>query len=237
MAKRGKLDRRQTKEEDVRPFRPRRYDKFILIVCEDQNTEPYYFKKIRETFPKETIYQIEIGTGLKPLGIVKKAVEERNNLAKKIKKEVDEVWVVFDKDDEGNNDTTLKSFNDAWGLANKEKICIAFSNEVFEIWLLLHLIEISYETALPRAEVYRLLEHHIQKSKKYASFEYKHGDSSVVDVVMEIGNEDDAIARATKLKEDHRTKKPIEANPSTSVHELVRHLRELIEWYSYGLKN
>ena len=59
MARKGKLKQKEKKYDESRPVRTRRYDKFILIVCEDQNTEPYYFKKIKEKFPKETVSTID----------------------------------------------------------------------------------------------------------------------------------------------------------------------------------
>lgn len=235
MAQRGKLKKKQTQQEDNRPFRPRRYDKFILIVCEDQNTEPYYFKKIKEAFPENTVYLREIGTGKKPKGIVETALLERDALALEIKKTVDEVWVVFDKDDEGNNPTTLQSFNEAWEVAIQENLCIAFSNEVFELWLLLHFIDVSHKESLPRAEIYSLLEAQIRQNEEFADFVYKHGKNEVIDIIFKIGDEATAIKQAENLLEAHNGKIPIEANPSTYVHILVKHLRELIDWYSYPL--
>lgn len=235
MAKKGKLRKNQTKGENSRPLRPRRYDKFILIVCEDQNTEPYYFKRIKESFPENTVYLREIGTGKKPKGIVETAILEREALALEIKKTVDEVWVVFDKDDEGNNSTTLESFNEAWEIAENENLCIAFSNEVFELWLLLHLIDVSHEKSIPRAEIYNLLETRIKQTKEFNNFVYKHGKNEVIDIILKIGNEVKAIERAENLLMAHKGKSPIEANPCTHVHILVKHLRDLIDWYSYSL--
>lgn len=235
MAKRGRLGKRKVIDEDLRPFRPRKYDKFILIVCEDENTEPYYFQQIKKLFPKETVYVKEIGTGKKPKGIVETAILEREALSLEIKKDIDEVWIVFDKDDEGNNPTTLKNFNKVWELAEEENMSIAFSNEVFEVWLLMHLMEISSKKPIPRSEIYALLENRINQNKEFSNFIYSHGNSAVIDVIFKIGNETKAIQRADKLLADHKGKKPIDSNPSTHVHELVRHLRELISWYSYGL--
>lgn len=236
MAKRGKIKNKTTQNEDKRPFRPRRYDKFILIVCEDQNTEPYYFRKIKAQFPANTVYLREIGTGKKPKGIVETAILEREKLHAEIGKSVDEVWIVFDKDDEGNNDTTLDSFNEAWKLAEKEKMCIAFNNEVFELWLLLHLIDITHDVAIPRKEIYKLLEQQIKQHHQFEHFIYKHGKSNIIDSILAIGSEVHAIRRAAQLLDGHKGKKPIEANPSTTVHILVKRLRELIDWYSYDLK-
>ena len=45
MARKGKLIE-QTKEIDKRPLIIRHYKEFFLIVCEDESTEPAYFRKV-----------------------------------------------------------------------------------------------------------------------------------------------------------------------------------------------
>ena len=205
----------------------------MLIVCEDQNTEPYYFRQFKKFFPKETLYLKEVGTGKKPKGIVEQTIIEREKLSAEARKTVDEVWVVFDKDDEGNNATTLASFNAAWTLAEKEKIKIAFSNEVFELWLLLHFIDIDSATPIPRADIYSSLEDTIKSISSQKDFVYEHGKTNVIDLIIKIGSEKKAIERAEKLLSEQKGKQPINANPSTTVHILVKRLRELVDWYSY----
>lgn len=237
MARRGKINKVKTKDEDVRPFRPRRYEMFMLIVCEDQNTEPYYFRQFGKLFPPDKVYFREIGTGKKPLGIVKQAIIERHNLSLGAKKSIDYVWVVFDKDDEGNNATTLASFNEAWTLAESEKIEIAFSNEVFELWLLLHFSDVSSANPISRADIYSSLGKEIASFNSHKSFVYDHKKSdapSVIGAVEKLGSETNAIERAEKLLVKQKGKKTIDANPSTTVHILVKRLRELVEWYSYS---
>lgn len=68
------------------------------------------------------------------------------------------------------------------------------------------------------------------------SISFKHGKSNIIDSILAIGSEVHAIRRAAQLLDGHKGKKPIEANPSTTVHILVKRLRELIDWYSYDLK-
>jgi len=233
MAKKGKLAQAKTKDDDVRPLRPRRYAMFMLIVCEDKNTEPYYFRQIKKLFPENTVYLREIGTGKKPKGIVEQSIVEREALSIEARKSIDEVWVVFDKDDEGDNATTLASFNSAWTLAEQENINIAFSNEVFELWLLLHLVKIFSTSPISRADIYLRLETAIKSFETHKEFVYEHGKTNVIDVIFELGNETKAIERAEKLSADQEGKQPIDANPSTTVHILVRRLRDLIDWYSY----
>jgi hypothetical protein len=81
MAKRGKLKERP-RELSVRPTITRHYKEFFLIVCEDESTEPAYFRKVfqerfEELLPKDTIRIETVGTGRNSLGVVEKAVEER----------------------------------------------------------------------------------------------------------------------------------------------------------------
>ena len=237
MAKRGKVKKKALQNEDERPLRWRRYSHFILIVCEDQKTEPYYFKQFKKLFTEDSVYLKEIGTGKKPKGIVDQTIIERKNLSVTIKKEVEDVWVVFDKDDEGNNATTLTSFNEAWALAEKENIRIAFSNEVFELWLLLHFTDINSVAPISRADIYRSLGKVIASFDSHKSFIYDHKKSdpeAVIDAVTVLGSEAKAIERAAKLISEQQGKQPIVANPSATVHILVSRLRDLIAYYSYS---
>lgn len=236
MARKGRLKSKPLTDEISRPFRPRRYAYFMLIVCEDEKTEPAYFRQFKKEFPDETVYLKEIGTGKKPKGIVEQTILERAALEQVARKEIDEVWVVFDKDDEGNNATTLANFNFAWKKAKEEKIQIAFSNETFELWLLLHFIEINAKKPWPRVELYSKLGHAISSFKSHEAFVYNHKkpDANVViNSVKHLGSQQKAIERAEKLIASQSGVPPIKANPITTVHLLVKRLRELIEYYNY----
>lgn len=235
MARRGTLKKQKTKEETLRPVRFRRYDHFFLIVCEDEKTEPYYFDTFAHTFPQETVFIRTIGTGKKPKGIVEQAIVEREKFALEAKKSINEVWVVFDKDDEGNNETTLANFKAAWALAHQQNINIAFSNEVFELWLLLHFIEVDAGNPMPRMEIYARLEAAIQALPTRHSFTYHHGKTEIIDILGLAGEEAKAIDSAEKLLVKQQGKEPIDSNPSTTVHMLVKRLRALIDWYSYSM--
>lgn len=234
MARRGKLTKQKTKDETIRPVRFRRYDHFFLIVCEDEKTEPYYFDTFVQKFPNETVFLRTIGTGKKPKGIVEQSIIEREKFSIEAKKSINEVWVVFDKDDEGNNDKTLANFNEAWTIAAEQNIHIAFSNEVFELWLLLHFREVSSARSIPRSGIYSNLAAAIQSFSTHEFFVYDHGKTEVIDLLLALGNEAKAIERAEKLLAEQQGKTPIEANPSTTVHLLVKRLNDLIEWYAYS---
>lgn len=95
----------------------------ILIVCEGKNTEPSYFKQFR--LSSATIKSIGVSQSTKSL--VKRAVELSEG------EEYDQVWCVFDKDDFLDRD-----FNEAVEMATRKKIKVAYSNQSFEYWLILH---------------------------------------------------------------------------------------------------
>jgi RloB-like protein len=233
MAKKGKVKKFQDQESEERPVRFRLYQYLFLIVCEDENTEPLYFKNFKEQIPNETIYLRPVGTGRDAKGVVEQALKERDKLAIEAKREVDEVWAVFDKDDADENATKIQRFTDAFDIAEKNKIKAAYSNEVFELWLLLHLTDVDSTVALPRKTIYDLLQVHIRQNERYSTFQYKHGNGDILTIIQEIGNQQEAIRRAEALLHKHKENKPIHANPSTKVHLLVKGLLEWIIYFSY----
>lgn len=100
----------------------------FLVVCEGENTEPDYFKAFRMT--AATIKAV--GQAMNTVSLVNKAISIRE--AERVKKHFyDQCWVVFDKDDYPDND-----FNQAILLAKRNGFRVAYSNQAFEYWFLLH---------------------------------------------------------------------------------------------------
>lgn len=95
----------------------------ILIVCEGENTEPSYFNQFRITSAKVK----SVGEGYNTVSLVIRA------LALSQQGNYDQVWCVFDKDDFNDND-----FNSAIQIAVANNFGIAYSNQSFEYWLILH---------------------------------------------------------------------------------------------------
>ncbi len=234
MAKKGKINKKNTKDAIERPVRYRKYLQFFLIVCEDESTEPFYFEKFRALFPEHTLFLKTVGTGRDPLGVVKQSIIERDSLFIETKKEIDFVWAVFDKDDADENKTKVENFEKAFEIAAKENISIAYSNEVFELWLLLHFKDIEAEKPIPRKQIYANLELSIKEfDQTYAGFIYEHGKKDIIDLVNRIGNEGLATVRAQVLLNSHKGISPIKANPSTRMHILVKELRDWIAYYNW----
>ena len=100
----------------------------FLIVCEGEKTEPDYFKAFRMTTAKVKA----VGQAMNTLSLVAKAISIRE-ADKKKNRVYDQCWVVFDKDDFPAND-----FNQAIMLAERNGFHVAYSNQAFEYWFLLH---------------------------------------------------------------------------------------------------
>ncbi|MBC8630497.1 RloB domain-containing protein [[Eubacterium] tenue] len=96
----------------------------ILIVC-GGSTEELYFKKFRSDLGKIVVKPILNNES--PRRIVERAIKERD----KGKDTYIQTWCVFDKDD-------FSDFDDAIQLARKNNIEVAFSNQAFELWFILH---------------------------------------------------------------------------------------------------
>jgi hypothetical protein len=104
-----------------------------LIYCEGENTEPSYFKKF-----KLSNLAIEIfGKGENTLSLVNSA-KKIADLAKKSNKGYDKIWCVFDADPKPSNPNQLKNFNAAITKALNLGFEVAYSNQAFEYWLILH---------------------------------------------------------------------------------------------------
>lgn len=233
MAKRGTIGKKPLKDKDLRPIRWRKYPHLFLIVCEDQKTEPYYFQKFIKDFPNETVFLRAVGTGMSSLGVVEQSLIEKKKLEEESNKLVDEVWAVFDKDDADKSLGNAERFISAFAKAHEYKHNIAYSNEVFELWLLLHIADVSAQKPIPRLEIYNRLNTKIKQHSKYKDFEYQHGNTNIVKIINDIGNEAKASERAENLLKQHKETLPIDANPSTTMHVLVKRLRDLIWYYCY----
>ncbi len=95
----------------------------ILIVCEGKNTEPSYFRQFKLTSASIKA----IGNGYNTTSLVNHAITLNQQCT------YDQVWCVFDKDQFPAND-----FNNAITIAAANNFGVAYSNQAFEYWLILH---------------------------------------------------------------------------------------------------
>jgi hypothetical protein len=95
----------------------------ILIVCEGENTEPFYFRQFRLS---SAIIK-SVGEGYNTTSLVNRAIQIANQGS------YEQVWCVFDKDDFPDVD-----FNNAISMAESNNFGVAYSNQAFEYWIILH---------------------------------------------------------------------------------------------------
>lgn len=213
MAKLNRAGRKHKRNEGTKVVQPGNY----LIVTEGTETEVNYFKNIKRIieslFSNSIIVEkIELdvqGTARSTKVLVNEAIKKRSL------KTYSEVWVVFDKDD--NQD-----FDDAIALAKKEGLNVAWSNECFELWLLLHFQDL--KSAIGRNDYYSKLTNHF-KDKNINNGKYDKNIYDIFDITSPYV--DIAITRSKYLLENHICNKifsPGKMNPATKVQDLVEEL-------------
>lgn len=185
----------------------------ILIVCEGAKTEPNYF----EQFEVTNITIEPRGIGDNTIRLVEYAVAES------IKNKYDQVWCVFDKDSFPNKD-----FNSAVELAKNNNFGIAYSNESFELWYILHFEFLNSQ--ITRNQYIKKL-NNIFKSKKDEGFpdSYKKNDPNIYRILKPYQNT--ALKNAKNLSKDYVSESvPSSATqcPVTYVYKLVEELNKWI---------
>ena len=202
-----KYKRRKTssyrRKADIRKKRNK-----ILIVCEGEKTEPNYFKK----FPlNEAEIEVKIiGTGYNTDSLVEKANEIKKRAFKE-KEPYNQVWCVFDKDS-----FPAQNFNRAIQLAGNYNIKVAYSNEAFELWYLLHFGY--YHSPISRKD-------YIKKLNKYLKpLIYKKNNPEIYNILNP--HQNIGIENAKKLLNSYPEFNPEKNNPSTMVHNLVEELNK-----------
>lgn len=174
----------------------------FLIVCEGEKTEPNYFKSFR--VPRDVI--TVRGLGDNTVWLVQRAIELRDA------GDYDQVWCVFDR-----NSFPAENFNKALALARREGINVAYSNEAFELWYLLHFN--FYNTAISRAD-------YIKKLSEVLGHRYEKNSDSIYEELVD--RQHMAILHARRLLEQYDPPNPERDNPSTTVHLLVEQLLRFV---------
>jgi hypothetical protein len=204
---------RNTSDYLRRQIKTRETRKKFLIVCEGEKTEVNYFKAF--TVPKKIAVTVK-GEGKNSLSLVEKAIKIIDNL--KQDDSFDQIWCVFDKDN-----CSKEQFNQAERLAKENNIKIAYSNEAFEIWFILHFQYLDIATS--RSKYPKIL---TTQMKKYVLLNKKEKYAKNREDMYEKLKpyQRTAITNAAKLIQDRdeAKKHPFDANPSTTVQELVQEL-------------
>jgi hypothetical protein len=197
----------------------------FLIYCEGKNTEPIYFK----SFPvnSETIVE-SIGLGRSRTALVQhilKLLNDNKYLEGQDNFDEDrQIWCVFDKDTKGE-DNEDDDFNNAIQLANENGLKVAYSNDAFELWFILH--DKYLDVQQNRKQYFEYLSqkfglnyNEIGKCEDFSSTLYS----------LYLDKQKDAIRNAKKLHDFHKE----EINyckhfPCTTVYILVEELNKCLK--------
>lgn len=177
----------------------------FLIVCEGERTEPNYFRSFRVS--KDVVVEV-LGFGYNTVSLIQKAIELQNAHSE----EYDQVWCVFDRDS-----FPAQNFNQALALAKQNKIFVAYSNEAFELWYLLHFHY--YDTAVTRRD-------YCTKLGELLGREYQKNQDDMYHLLL--SRQTNALKNAKRLLKCYSPIKPEQNNPSTTVHLLVEQLNRFI---------
>ncbi|TKG97064.1 RloB domain-containing protein [Puteibacter caeruleilacunae] len=196
----------------------------FIIYCEGEVTEPTYFK----SFPINTETIVEaIGLGRSKTALVRKALELLTK-EKRLKRQKNydsdtQIWMVFDYDIRPNVDDS-NDYNQAIQLAQAHNINVAYSNDCFELWFLLH-----YQfqnTNLTRFEYYNMLSNKLNCNyeKEGKSLEYS---KSLYHIFLPL--QPKALQLAHRLYEHQKHLPFNEQNPCTTVFKLVEELNKCLK--------
>lgn len=210
------------------------YQNSLLIVCEGEQTEPNYFK----AFPTSGVKVKVLGKGKNTLSLVNDAIVEWKKFAEE-GKYYEKLWCVFDRDDflQENYNQAFETITNEEIKLNKSKykrktgreisIKIAYSNEAFELWYLLHY---DYHTTGYRRERYKKM---LSKRMKKT---YSKNDPNMYNFLYELSirtnakqGQEFALKNAAKLRANINSLQVHNTNPSTSVDQLVLELNKYLK--------
>ena len=181
-------------------------------MCEGEKTEPNYFRR----FPVDTnVIKLDIkGEGKNTKSLVEKAIELKNDTEFD---EKDRFWCVFDRDKNPKNPNDSQNFNSAITLARNNGIDVAYSNDAFELWYLLHFNY--YHTQISRKDYPDML-------TDVLGHKYQKNSETIYEKLKD--KQENAIKNAKRLLQEYKPPNPETDNPSTTVHLLVEELNSFI---------
>jgi hypothetical protein len=222
----------------------------FIIYCEDEVSERVYFK-----FFETSRIKVNVIPGQKSKETnVFNAITCCNQDGLMIQKEGllyleakdTQVWCVYDRDiDPNNRNLALENtkFNESIATAHRAGINVAWSNDAFELWVLLHFRDINeldpiyekrtayYDHLTTIFEDWEPKNDDLQRALGYANFSYKtslKSETNFRSIVRPemIKNTLVAISRAERIENYHSTRNVLNHQkfPCTLVHHLVKEL-------------
>jgi hypothetical protein len=214
---RGSGDKKSRGEKGRRRSRHRSEKTRVLIVCEGKETEPNYFRGLRdeETVREKFSVVVQKGKGGSCLDVVQQAAAEKEKAATR-GEEFDEVWCVFDVERAEQRQQVTK----ARALAEKHGILLALSNPSFEVWLLAHFVR----TKRSFADCDRVIEELNKHWRREFGQDYEKNDEQLYSRLA--NRTQTAIDNAKKVREQDwgSSSDLLDCNSATDVYLLVKRL-------------
>lgn len=208
----------------------------VIIACEDESSAPTYFKMIVKNLKENKIITqdslvIANHKHNTPKGVLDDLIKHKED--GKNYKNFEHKWIVIDRDAPRVNGGghTKDDFNGALSSAKIKQVEVAYANDSYELWYLLHFT--SRITAILRDEI---LEQVIKNLKEKSLTKFKYLDKEniksqkytelIFDELLELQSK--AIKNAKNLLKSYgNTHNPESDNPSTTIHILVEILNNL----------
>jgi len=221
----------------------------FIVFCEDSVSEPYYLRSFQHDGLKVNAIPNQRKGKLNLNATVSQCVEDGLmvfNDGYSIKEGItQEIWCVYDRDAENEDLSQVNPHHSTeWDLAiqtaKKAGLQIAWSNDAFELWILLHFEDIAPGNAVHRNFIYERLTAVLKdikpQTEEFAvitskdTFYYKHafkGTYNFITFMLPLLKErtQDAIQRAEKLATHYDNSTPYHnRNPYTLVYQLITKL-------------
>ncbi len=212
-----KKNRKHGSEPDFRRQTPNRAKKQIIAILTEGKTEQEYIQHLVKEWKLFKNQRFEIQIVSMNTGASQTLLQE----AKKRKKECDYVWIVCDKDE--NSD---ECFAQMLEQAASQKIEVAYSNQAFEYWVLLHFLDHQGEE-MDRRDYEKKLNQVLKPYEIVYKTTPKTLSPELLDVLMNDELIDKAVSRATRIYERKVNEGRPHSESSTTFYRLIVRLREL----------
>lgn len=209
---------RKRRPSGRKPREKKEEKKIIYIFCEGEKTEPLYFNQLRIEKRISSANIVILGEGYNTQSLVDFAAKKLKNIA------YDEAWIVMDKDDHQGYANSINS-------AQAKGFKVAYSNECFELWYLLHFFHYN-ELLGNRDFYYKKLLPKLKKIDSSIQISSYRKDGKAIKNIYQLLKpyQETALGYAKRLEEENdadKTKENHLCKPSTTVHLLVKRLLEL----------
>lgn len=206
--------KRKTREQLTKRRTPKMG--YYIIVTDTKETEQNYMVGLRNSIPEERQGKLVIKVSRAK---TVKLVDEACDLAASLS-QYSEPWIVFDRDQ-------VEDFDQIINAANSKGIHVGWSNPCIEVWFN------AYFGAMPTyQDSVKCCKGFSDAFLQRTGQKYKKSDPDIYAKLNRFGDEQEAIRLAEQKLKQHRrdcNHTPSRMCPCTTVHELVREIKEKIE--------